>query len=146
MCTTELCSKPHANCYAETSSNRQFDCSLTPNCTVPPGSDSITARKALSFITVGNSTQHPFYYQNSLPVDQSRWGPHCFNHSKPRTRSNDKGNTCTEINPLQGPTYSTPVARPSLVTTVPFAKRTEACWCLSTVQPNFMHNLWLIKL
>ena len=103
-------------------------------------------QKALSLITVGNGTQRPFCYQNSLPVDQSGRGPHCFNHGKPRTRSNNKGNTCTEINPLQGPTYSMPVARPSLVTTVPFAKCTEACWCLSTIQPNFMHNSWLIKL
>ena len=72
--------------------------------------------------------------------------PYCFNHGKPRTRSNDKGNTCTEINPHQGPIYSMPVARPSLVTIVPFAKCTETCWCLSTIQPILMHNSWLIKL
>ena len=71
---------------------------------MPPDRDSNTAWKALSLITVGNGTQHPFRYQNSLPVDQSERGPHCFNQGKPKTRSNDKGNTCTEINPLQGPT------------------------------------------
>ena len=146
MCTTVSCSKPCANCYTDTSSNGWFNCSLTPHCAMAPESDSITVQKALSLITVGNGTQHPFCYQNSLPVDQSGQGPHYFNHRKPRTRSNNKGNTCTEINPLQGPTYCTPVAHPSLVTTVPFAKCTEACWCLLTVQPNFMHNSWLIKL
>ena len=140
MCTTVLHSKPRANCYADTSSNGRFNCSLTPHCAMRPNSDSITAQKALLLITVGNSTQCPFCYQNSLPVDQSGRGPDYFNHGKPTTRSNNKGNTCTEIDPLQGPTYSMPVSRPSLVTTVPFVNCTEACWCLSTIQPNFMHN------